>query len=397
MRDAWRFAGMLLASVVLLAQQPLDRAWDLAAKGQRQEAIRTLRALVDTDPKNADARLLLGSLLMEEGDRAGSIEQLTSAVRLKPKSAEAENALGEAYNNFGDSPGARAAFAKAVSIDPRYATGQLNFGQALLVAGDAPKAAEHLDQAIHLLGHNDDAADAHYLRAKICAAQGEAQRAAEHLEQAVSIRPNFAAAWSDLGQARRTLLDDAGALGAFQRAVDSNQNDAVAQYRLGAEYLRQSQPHLAVQHLEKANQLNATDQSTLNSLQIALRQDGRTGDADRVKQKLSELLIEKDRVNQNQLKAVKLNNEGVEFQKSGDLQRAVAKYREAANLYPEHVGIRVNYAVALLRLGQWAEGLDELHQAMQREPGNEQIRATLKDALAQAPANAIPKWKQEVQ
>jgi Flp pilus assembly protein TadD len=193
------------------------------------------------------------------------------------------------------------------------------------------------------------------------------------------------------------LSDDAGALTAFQRAVDTNPDDAVAQYRLGAEYLRQKQAHLAVQHLEKANQLNATDQSTLNSLQIALRQDGRTGDADRVKQKLSELLLEKDRVNQNQLKAVKLNNEGVEFQKSGDLGRAVSKYREAANLYPEHQGIRVNYAVALLRSGNWAEGLDQLHEAMLREPNNAQIRATLKDALAQAPANATPKWKQELQ
>jgi tetratricopeptide (TPR) repeat protein len=397
MRDAWRFTWMLFAGVVLLAQQPLDRAWELAAKGQRQEAIRTLRALIDTDPKNVDARLLLGSLLMEEGERAGSIEQLTTAVRLKPKSAEAENALGEAYNNFGDLPGARTAFEKAVSIDPHYAVGQLNFGQALLAAGDSAKAAAHLDQAIHLLGRKDDAADAHYLKAKIDMAQGEAQQTAAHLEQAVSIRPNFAAAWSDLGQARRILLDDAGALTAFQRAVDSNSGDAVAQYRLGAEYLHQNQPHLAVQHLEKANLLNAADQSTLNALQIALRQDARTSDADRVKQKLSELLREKDRLNQNQLIAIQLNNEGVDFQKSGDLKRAVAKYREAANLYPEHQGIRVNYAVALLRLGQWAEGLEELHQAMLREPGNAQIRATLKDALAQAPANAIPKWKQELQ
>jgi tetratricopeptide (TPR) repeat protein len=397
MSGAWRFICVLLAGVVLLAQQPLNRAWELAAKGQRPEAIRTLRVLIETDPKNVDARLLLGSLLMEDGERAGSIEQLTTAVRLRPNSAEAENALGEAYNNFGDVAGARAAFQRAVSIDPRYGIGQFNLGQTLLAAADAAKAAPHLDQAIRLLGRADDAADAHYLRAKIYMAEGAAQQAAAHLEQAVSIRANFAAAWSDLGQARRTLLDDAGALTAFQRAVDSNPGDAVAQYRLGAEYLRQNEPHLAAQHLEKANQLNATDQSTLNSLQIALRQDGRTDEANGVKQKLSELLQEKDRVNQNQLKAVKLNNEGVELQKSGDLLGAVAKYREAANLYPEHVGIRVNYAVALLRLGHWAEGLDELHEAMRREPGNALIRATLKDALAQAPASAVPKWKEELQ
>jgi hypothetical protein len=60
------------------------------------------------------------------------------------------------------------------------------------------------------------------------------------------------------------------------------------------------------------------------------------------------------------------------------------------------VGIRINYGVALLRLGQWTEGLDELHQAWVMDPHNEQLRATLKDALMQAPKTAIPSWKDEV-
>jgi hypothetical protein len=36
-------------------------------------------------------------------------------------------------------------------------------------------------------------------------------------------------------------------------------------------------------------------------------------------------------------------------------------------------------------MGKWSEGLDELHQALQLDPHNEQIRAALKDALSQAP------------
>jgi hypothetical protein len=60
------------------------------------------------------------------------------------------------------------------------------------------------------------------------------------------------------------------------------------------------------------------------------------------------------------------------------------------------VGIRVNYGVALLRAGQWSEGLEELHQAWQKDPGNEPLRAALKDALAQAPKSALPSWKDEI-
>ncbi len=57
------------------------------------------------------------------------------------------------------------------------------------------------------------------------------------------------------------------------------------------------------------------------------------------------------------------------------------KYREAVRLNPEHVGIRVNYAIALLRLGQWTEGLTELHEALRRDPGNASIKAALNEAL----------------
>jgi tetratricopeptide (TPR) repeat protein len=393
----WLFVvGFACAALVAAQQQSLDRAWDLASKGQRTEAIRLLQELVKTEPGNADVHLLLGSLLMEEGQREVCIEQLTAGVKLAPRSAQAQNALGEAYHKFGDTAAARTAFEKAVALEPNFGIGQLNLGQTLLTAGDVEAGAQHLDRAIRLLGRTDEAADAHYLRAKIYTAKGDAAAASAQLSQAVTIRPSFAEAWSDLGQARRTTLDDAGALAAFERAVTSNPQDAVAQYRLGAEYLRQKKTAPAIEHLQRAYQINPSDQSTMNALQMAFRQAGRLQEADEVKRRLADLLHEKDKSNQNHLTAVRLNNEGADWEKKGDLTAALAKYREAAQLYPEHVGIHVNYAVALLRLGQWTTGLDEMHSALQLDPGNERIKTALKDALAQAPRNAIPAWAGEI-
>jgi len=169
--------------------------------------------------------------------------------------------------------------------------------------------------------------------------------------------------------------------------------DAVAQYRLGAEYLRQDKAHLAVEHLQQAYQANPDDQSTLNSLQMALREDGQPEQAAAIKRKLSELLRKRDEVNQNRLKAVQLNNEGAALQKEGNLAGALEKYRAASILDPKHVGIRVNYAVALLRLGHWTEGLTELHDALIQDPGNAELRTALNDALRQAPPGLIPQWK----
>lgn len=381
-----RFLMILAGAALLLAQHPpVEHAWDLLAQGKRQEAVQVLRKIVKTDPQDADARLLLGSILSEDGDRAGSIEQLDEAVRLRPNSAEAHNALGEAYNTFSETHAARGEFEKAVALKPGFGQAQVNLGLVLLEAGEPDAAAPHLDHAIQSLGHTEDAAYPHYLRAKVYTEHNQIEKAAEQLQEAVTLRPDFAEAWSDLGQARKVLLDGPGALAAFSRAVQVNPQDDIAQYRLGAAYLDQGKPHEAVLHLEDADRLKPGSQSTLYSLQRALRADGRPAEAEQVKQRLAEVLRERDKASQDALRAVRLNNEGAALEKAGNLRGALEKYRLAVQLYPEHVGLRVNYGVALLRLGHWREGIAELRNALRHDPNNTKLRKALADALAQAP------------
>ena len=86
--------ALVCAASLLAQQKPVEEAWALLAKNQRPQAIRLLYDIVKANPRDADARLLLGSILQEDGDRVGSIAQLTEAVRLRPRSAEAQNALG---------------------------------------------------------------------------------------------------------------------------------------------------------------------------------------------------------------------------------------------------------------------------------------------------------------
>ena len=386
MKWAVNLCLVLLCAVSLPAQpKPVEEAWALLAKGQRPQAIRLLYDIVKTNPRDADARLLLGSVLQEEGDGAGSIAQLTEAVRLRPRSAEAQNALGEAFNAFGEAKAARGPLEKAVALDPKFAQAHLNLGLLLLEAGDLDQAAGRLDRAIELLGHKPDAAYPQYLRAKVCSGQSEVTKAAAHLQEAVALRPDFAEAWSDLGDARKTLLDNAGALTAFERAVALAPDDSVAQTRLGSLYLDQGKAHLAVVHLQEAARLDPKNQSTLYGLQRALREDGQEAQAEAVKRRLTDLLRERDRADQTLLAAIQLNNQGAEMETAGNLAGALEKYRAARGLLPDHMGIRVNFAIALLRLGRWKEGLAELREAVRREPDNVLWRAALEDAIAQAP------------
>jgi tetratricopeptide (TPR) repeat protein len=376
----------LACALALVAQtNRLEQAWALLAKGQRSQAISLLSDLVKANPGDADARLLLGSVLQEEGDRAGSLAQLTEAVKLRPGSAEAQNALGEAFLAFGDANAARTPFEKAAALDAGFAQAQVNLGLVLLEAGEFDPAATHLDRAIALLGHKPDAAYPYYLRAKVSTEHSDVTQAAAQLREAVDLRPDFAEAWSDLGAARKTLLDDAGALAAFERAVALAPDDSVAQTRLGSQYLAGGKAHQAAVHLQEAARLDPTNQSTLYSLQRALRDDGQEEQAAAVRQKLAELLRNKDKDDQALVAGTELNNQGANLEKSGDLRGALEKYREAVDLLPAHVGIRMNFAIALLRLGQWQSGLAELREALRREPDKAAIKAVLEDAISQAP------------
>ena len=378
-------AALVWASVLLAQRKPIDEAWDLLMKKQRPEAVRLLREIIQNNPADADARLLLGSVLQEAGDRAESIAQLSEAVRLRPRSAEAQNALGEAFRAFGNSRAAREPFAKAVALDGNFADARVNLGLILIDSGEFEAAAVQLDRALEILGSKPDAAYPHYLRAKVFSAGNEVAKAEAHLKEAVSLRPDFAEAWSDLGDARNTMGDDPGALAALERAVSLAPDDAVAQTRLGAKYLEQGKPHLAVSRLQTASRLDPLNQSTLYSLQRALREDGDDQQAEAVKNRLATLLIEKDKADQALLAGIQLNNQGADLEKAGNLASALEKYRAARALLPEHTGIRVNFAVALLRLGQWKEGLAELREVCRREPDNALFKAALEDAVSQAP------------
>ena len=383
MRRFWAF--LAVAGTLLAQRAPLETAWDLAAKGQTAKAVALLEELTGKEPRNGEARLLLGSLLASMGKAPESLKQLQAAVRLLPNSAEAHDALGEAYHAALDIDHARPEFELAVKLSPNLAQAQSNLGMALGELGELPAAAQHLDRAIKLLGSNPDAAVPHFLRAKVYTQEGLAEKAAAELALALKLRPDLAAAWSDLGQARKAQQDDVGAFAAFEHAATLDPRDASAQARLGAEYLHRGQPHEAVQHLQQAISVDASDQTALFNLQRALHQDSREAEARAVSKQLAEIIARKDEQMQNHLTANRLNNEGVKLQQTGDLKGALPKYSAAHELNPESGLFRFNMAVALLRVGRWKEGLAELHTCMDLEPDNTKLKAVWDDAIRQAP------------
>ena len=384
----------LAAFLILLFQrsEQLELAWQLAGRGDRTGAEAVLQKLLVSDAKNTDAHLLYGNLLAEDGKKEDALAQLNIAVVQRPRSAEAWNSLGEACKRFKKSREALDAFNKAVLADPKFGIAQSNLAQSLYEAGQKDRAKDHAIRALALLGQSKDAADPAYLLGKLDLDAGDARKAADYFTRAVHLIPQFASAWSELGQAKKLLLDEAGAIAAFAQAAKLDPADAVAQYRLGAEYLRQDKPGDALGPLEAAARANVDDQSALNALATAYQRLGRADEAAQIRRKLSEVIRRRDHDSQNALSALRLNNQAAELDKAGKLTDALDLYKQAVALNGKHAGMRTNYAIALLRVGRWRQGLEELHTAQELDPDNTQIETALRDAIAQAPASELPDW-----
>jgi tetratricopeptide (TPR) repeat protein len=382
-----KLLAVLVCSELLVAgQSPLEKARELVAKGSLNEAEATLRQIIAADPNSVDARILLGTVLALEGVRGESLEQLSTAVRLRPSSANAHNQLGVALSRFLEIKPAREEFEKALELDPNLAEAHVNLSLILAQTGELDPAGEHLDRAIELQGNSRAAAYAHYLRAKVWGAQDQNQKSTAEFQKAVQLRPDYAEAWSDLGGMRRLALDHDGAMQALERAVALKPDDALAQYRLGQLYLQDGQALKAALHLKQALSYAPDDRATLYNLMLALRRTGQSEEAKPIEERMAELQHQSDRASDVGLAASGLNSEGIQLEKSGDIRAALAKYRAALDLDPTGFGFRLNYALALCRLGRWQDGVVELREVLRLDPDNADAAKALYIATEQVKA-----------
>jgi superkiller protein 3 len=292
---------------------------------------------------------------------------MAEAVRLRPQSASAHNQYGTVLSRFIEVEAARHEFEKALELDPQLSEAHVNLALMLAQASELIPAAAHLDRAIELQGDTRVAAYTHFLRAKIWGAQNQVDKAIFELQKAVQLRPDYAEAWSDLGGLRRLSLDQEGAVQALEKAVALNPDDATAQYRLGQQYLQNGDAGKAIEHFKRAD---PGDVATLYNLDRALRRAGKQEDAEPIERRIAELRERSNRASSVALTASRLNDEGIELEKSGDTWAALAKYRAALDLDPTGFGFELNYGLALCRIGRWEDGATELREVLRLDPDN---------------------------
>ena len=119
-------------------------------EGKHRDARRELERLVESEPDNALANHLLGSVYYHQGTLDLAIERYERALELAPEFVLCSYDLGVAHYHRGNMPEATKAFRRCLEIDRHYNAAHYRLGIALLHAGELKQALDHFEQCTAL-------------------------------------------------------------------------------------------------------------------------------------------------------------------------------------------------------------------------------------------------------
>jgi Flp pilus assembly protein TadD len=277
-------------------------------RGAETEELRELfAAAAGARPDYAPIQVRLGTALALRGEHAAARDAFTLAVRMMPEAAVAHRGLGQALLALGEAAAAVPSFERAVALEPADLAGHSGLAQAYMRSGQQDQAAAVVERARDLQPINvfDDPIYAErvflrsvgssraFARAQVALRTGRFEQAAADLAIVVAARPDDASAHYWKGVVHRRLGQPAEAERSLTRAVELQPRLVQARVELGALLVVAGRHGAAIAQLEAADRLRPLDA------------DGNYG-------------------------------LGLAYERSGRLDEARARYREAATLVPDH-------------------------------------------------------------
>ncbi len=173
-----------------------QRALALIKTGQFDEARSLLEKTCAIDRRDAEAWYLLGALYERTGSPSEAERCYYRATEFEPARAELHFALGNAQQAAGHTEQATTSYRRALAIHPDFLEAQGNLGAALESQGRLEEAAQSFE---HTLALDPTRAETHYNLANVLRQLGRHDEAIHAYREATHRRPDFAAAWINLG------------------------------------------------------------------------------------------------------------------------------------------------------------------------------------------------------
>ncbi|MDR4504150.1 MAG: tetratricopeptide repeat protein [Candidatus Scalindua sp.] len=217
--------------------------------GNLAAAETSYRNLLDIEPGQTAALILLSTLSLQKGDLERASELVKEAIMLKPEDAETYNILGVILQKQGKFEEAAASYGNAMKLKSDHAEIYNNLGAVLIEMGRSDEAIANYKYAIVL---KPDYADAHYNLANALKRECRLDEAVRHYRKAITFNPDYIEAHNNLG----VTLKDQGrydeSLCALSRAISLSPDNAEAHNNCGIVLQEQGRLNEALLAFDKA-------------------------------------------------------------------------------------------------------------------------------------------------
>ncbi len=223
--------------------------------------------------------------------------------------------------------------------------------------------------------------------------QNDQAGAIQHYDKALELKPDYAEAYNNRGNAHARKGDPGRAIQDYDKALELKPDYAKAYYNRGLAYARKGDPGRAIQDYDKALELKPDYANAYYNRGIAY---ARKGDFDRAIQDYDEALELKldfaeayynrgnvyasigdpDRAIQDYDKALELkpdyaeayNNRGTAYDDKGDPDRAIQDYDKALKLKPDDAEAYNNRGTAYDSKGDLDRAIQDYDKALELKP-----------------------------
>ncbi|RVB62279.1 tetratricopeptide repeat protein, partial [Mesorhizobium sp. M7A.F.Ca.CA.004.06.1.1] len=241
------------------AEKTLQRGIDLQRRKRFREAEFCYQTVLRTQPKNAMALNLMGTLAIEAEHHDAAIAYMERAVKLEPGNAIFRNNLGNAYNVTGDIERARKHLKKAIALDGRLIEALCNLGRSYRsqLEGDVAEGFYRRALAVDsqsltaLAGMGDLLTDI-----------GRQAEAVECFGRALAIDPSHVEALAGMALARRAVKDDPALpliRARLELPMTTDRERVVLHHAAGKMLNDQREYRLAIRHFAQAKAISGND------------------------------------------------------------------------------------------------------------------------------------------
>ena len=259
---------IVLVALVLYAkpfsrQSPLEAGQAALERGDVATAIRELEQVTQVDPKQVEARVLLGRAYEKANRPDDAIGQYQAALSLQSTDPQVGFRLGALLVASGKPVEAAAPLAAGVKLNAGMAVSYTREISAAVTAGlaassdlaskDPQQAAQILDAITTLDARN---VRSRVLLGNLYVSGGQSQLAIEQYKAALALDPKNTSAITNMGAAYYQMgkLDDA--IAQFQSALKQAPDDAETHYLLGAALIQQNKVNEALPEFQAAIKSN---------------------------------------------------------------------------------------------------------------------------------------------